>query len=170
MNYKTINYWTDPSARLWEAQASVEERKSLRQKEAIPILNEIKLKLDSIKPRVLPKSHIGKAVLYTHKLWNKLEVYVTDGIYEIDNNGVENAIRPSAVGKKNYLFVGAPDVGQRHAAIYTLIGSCRRLGINPHQYIHSVVKELCGLKVKGLHELDRLTPREWLKSHAASPI
>lgn len=157
-------------SRLRESQASHEERKSLREKEAIPILDEIKVKLDLLQPKVLSKSHIGKAVLYAHKLWNKLEVYVTDGIYEIDNNGVENAIRPSAVGKKNWLFVGAPGVGQRHAAIYTLIGSCRRLGINPHEYIPSVVKELCGLKVKGLQELDRLTPREWLKNQATATV
>ncbi len=153
-------------SRLREVKASLEERKSLRQNEAIPILDEIKVRLDQLHPTVLLKSHIGKAVAYAHKLWKKLIVYVTDGIYEIDNNGVENAIRPSAIGKKNYLFVGAPGVGQRHAAIYTLIGSCRRLAINPHEYIPAVVKELCGLKVKGLQELDRLTPREWLKYQA----
>lgn len=157
-------------AQLREAQAPPEKKKSLRQKEAIAILNEIKVKLDELQPQVLSKSHIGKAVLYAHKLWAKLVVYVTDGIYEIDNNGVENAIRPSAVGKKNWLFVGAPDVGQRHSAIYTLIGSCRRFGINPHEYIPKVVKELCSLKVKGLHELDRLTPREWFQKNAATGI
>ena len=82
----------------------VRERKRIRQKEAVPILNKIKAWLDTKKLQVLPESLIGKAVNYALKLWPRLIKYVDDGNIPIDNNGVENAIRPECLGKKNWLF------------------------------------------------------------------
>jgi hypothetical protein len=67
---------------------------------------------------------------------------VDDGWLEIDNNSCENAIRPTAVGKKNFLFVGHPQAGQRSAVIYSVLGSCRRRGINPAEYLHDVFERL----------------------------
>lgn len=154
----------DIETTLREDHSPPEQTKTVRQQQSLPLLAEIKARLDALLPALVPKSPLGKAVLYAHKLWDRLTLYVEHGQYHIDNNGVENAIRPTALGKKNWLFVGDPAVGHRHAAIYTLLGSARRLGINPHHYIPDIVRQLCGLKVRGLHQLDRLTPSGWLKS------
>jgi hypothetical protein len=85
--------------------------------------------------RVRPTSLLGKAFAYTLSQWQALEVYLNRGDIEIDNNQVENAIRPTAVGKKNWLFIGAPEAGSKAATFYTLIGSCLRRGLNPRDYL-----------------------------------
>jgi hypothetical protein len=85
--------------------------------------------------RVRPTSLLGKALSYALSQWQALEVYRNRGDIEIDNNGVENAIRPTAVGKKNWLFIGAPDAGSKAATFYTLIGSCLRRELNPRNYL-----------------------------------
>ena len=71
---------------------------------------------------------------------------------EIDNNLVENAIRPSALGKKNFLFIGHPDVGERSAVIYTLPGSCRRHGLNPNDYLKDLFTRLPAAKIIQIKE------------------
>ncbi len=85
--------------------------------------------------RVRPTSLLGKALSYALSQWQALEVYGNRGDIEIDNNQVENAIRPTAVGKKNWLFIGAPDAGSKAATFYTLIGSCLRRELNPRDYL-----------------------------------
>lgn len=85
--------------------------------------------------RVRPKSLLGQAISYALSQWQALEVYRDRGNIEIDNNGVENAIRPTAVGKKNWLFIGAPEAGSKAATFYTLLGSCLRRGLNPRDYL-----------------------------------
>ena len=85
--------------------------------------------------RVRPTSLLGRALSYALSQWQALEVYRNRGDIEIDNNGVENAIRPTAVGKKNWLFIGAPDAGSKAATFYTLIGSCLRRELNPRDYL-----------------------------------
>lgn len=94
--------------------------------------------------------------------------YVEDGRLEIDNNLCENAIRPTAVGKKNFLFVGHPEAGQRSAAIYSVLGSCRRHGINPDEYLRDVFERLPKAKTS---EVKSLTPAAWAKTQrtAARP-
>ena len=90
--------------------------------------------------RHLPQSLLGIALDYALGQWKTLEVYLADGRVEIDNNLVENAIRPTALGKKNWLFMGDADAGERGAIIYTVIESCRRRGIDPYAYL----KDVCG--------------------------
>jgi transposase len=85
--------------------------------------------------RVRPTSLLGKALAYTLSQWQALEIYRDRGDIEIDNNQVENAIRPTAVGKKNWLFIGAPEAGSKAATFYTLLGSCLRRGLNPRDYL-----------------------------------
>jgi transposase len=85
--------------------------------------------------RVRPKSLLGQAISYALSQWQALEVYRDRGNIEIDNNGVENAIRPTAVGKKNWLFIGAPEAGSKAATFYSLLGSCLRRGLNPRDYL-----------------------------------
>ncbi len=89
-------------------------------------------------------------------------VYLEDGRIEIDQNLVENAIRPTAIGKKNWLFVGEAGAGQRGAILYSVIESCRRRGIDPMAYLRDVLSRLPSMTN---HQIGHITPANWLKSH-----
>jgi len=154
----------DLERELREKGAEPVQRQAARMEVALPVLKELKLELDKALPLIVPKSHFGKAVSYAHNHWNKMEVYTTNGILEVDNNLCENSIRPSAIGKKNWLFMGSPEAGDRGAVLYSLIGSCRHLGINPHQYLGEVLSKLPSLKVRGIEEVEPLTPSGWLRA------
>ncbi len=93
--------------------------------------------------------------------WRTLEIYLSDGRVEIDNNLVENAIRPTAIGKKNWLFIGEADAGQRSAIVYTLIECCRRRGLNPFAYLRDVLTRLPNMTNRQIPEV---TPEAWSKS------
>jgi transposase len=90
--------------------------------------------------------------------WEELVVYTTDGRFEIDNNPVENSIRPIALGRKNYLFAGDHDAAQRAAVIYTINASCKALDINPLEYIADVLDRVV---VRQLSDIDDLLPWNW---------
>ena len=94
------------------------------------------------RPEVLPKSALGKAIDYTLTLWPKLTLYVDQVHLEIDNNWIENGIRPTAIDKKNWLFIGGEATGQRSAIIYTLIECARRHGHNPEAYLADILERL----------------------------
>ena len=85
---------------------------------------------------------------------------------EIDNNLIENAIRPSALGKKNWLFIGHPSAGERSAVIYSLLGSCRRHGINPFDYLKDLLTRLPSARIT---EIAKFTPAAWAKARAKPP-
>src|SRR5690606_1471637 len=87
----------------------------------------------------LPKSLMGKAIRYALGQWPMLCLFIGEGQVEIDNNLVENAIRPTAVGKKNWLFIGDKEAGWRSAVIYSIITSCRNRGIDPYAYLRDVL-------------------------------
>jgi hypothetical protein len=114
--------------------------------------------------RHLPSSTFGKAISYTLSNWESLIKYVSNGRIEIDNNGVENAIRPTAIGKKNWLFFGDAEAGQRSAVIYTIIESCRRRGIDPHEYLRDV---LTRITESTNWQVGELTPEKWAKTKSA---
>ncbi len=120
-----------------------------------------------------PASSQGIAALQSHQapsasephgkghrlhIWPMLGVYLEDGRVEIDNNLVENAIRPTAIGKKNWLFVGEANAGQRSAIIYSIIESCRRRGIDPHAYLRDVLTRLPHLTNRQIKDI---TPEAW---------
>jgi len=111
-----------------------------------------------------PTSQMGRAILYTLPLWEQLLVYVRDGRIEIDNNLVENAIRPTAIGKKNYLFFGHPEAGERSAILYTLLENCRREGVNPQEYLQDV---LARRLTTPLDQIAQLTPANWAAARRA---
>jgi transposase len=135
-----------------------EQRWGLRQSHSLPILAGLKPRLEELAPRCLPQSPLGKAVRYTLGEWTALQRYTIDGRLEIDNNLTENAIRPSAVGKKNWLFIGHPEAGWRSAVIYSVIASCRRRGIDPWQYVTEMLRRLPGAKITDVPEL---VPARW---------
>ena len=111
-----------------EAKMSAAQRKELRLERSLPVLNAFgKWLADELKTgNILPKSAIGKAITYTVDRWDKLSAYLYDGSLEIDNNLVENAIRPLALGRKNYLFAGSHEAAKRAACIYSFFAMCRK--------------------------------------------
>ncbi|MEN7973899.1 MAG: IS66 family transposase [Verrucomicrobiota bacterium] len=134
------------------------DRAAYRQEHAAAHLGKIKAILDVEKPRQLPQSAFGKAINYTLERWESLNLYLEHGTLEIDNNLVENAIRPTAIGKKNFLFFGSPDAGQTSAVIYSLIETCRKLGINPSDYLRETLDALPVMKQA---EAIDWTPARW---------
>ncbi len=112
-----------------------------------------------IRERVLPKSGLGKACDYLLRFWDPLMRHFETGLTRIDNNLVENAIRPSAIGKKNWLFIGHPDAGQRSAILYSVVVSCQRRGIDPYHYLRDVLTRLP--RMTNQDDLDALTPAHW---------
>ena len=138
--------------------ASAKGRVVRRGAQARPVLRRIHQALLRLRAsgRNLPQGQLGKAITYTLNIWPQLEVYGQDGRIEIDNNGVENAIRPTAIRKKNWLFIGEAEAGQRSAIIYSLIESCRRRGIDPHAWLLDARRRLPGMKN---HQIKELTPQ-----------
>jgi hypothetical protein len=119
--------------------------------------------MELVRGRTLPQGLLGQAIDYALKRWEALTRFVDDGLLEIDNNLIENAIRPSAIGKKNWLFIGHPEAGERSAVIYTLLGSCRRQGINPFDYLKDLFTRLPSAKIT---EIQQFTPSEWASARA----
>ncbi len=107
---------------------------------------------------VLPSSAIGIAIEYTIKRWTKLVEYINHGEAEIDNNIVENSIRPLALGRKNYLFAGSHDSAQRSAMMYSFIGTCKINGINPTHWLYDIFLRI---KDHPINKIEELLPQNW---------
>jgi hypothetical protein len=149
--------------RLRERRASPKLRTVVRQAESRPIMGRIRAILVQWKKsrRHLPQSQMGKAIDYTLTLWDGLSVYLADGRIEIDNNEVENAIRHTAVGKKNWLFIGDAGAGERSAIVFTVIEACRRRGIDPFDYLRDVFTRMPQMDAK---DYPTLVPAAWAVS------
>ena len=160
---KQIQHLYQIEKKLREQKAGPRLRHSVRQSESRPIVARIKkaLMIYKARPSILPQSTLGMAVEYALGQWVGLEVYLTDGRVEIDNNLVENAIRPTAIGKKNWLFIGRVDTGERSAIIYSIIESCRRRGIDPHAYLTDVLERIPDAKTS---DIKNLPPEAWARS------
>jgi hypothetical protein len=141
-----------------ESRLSAEARKELRNQHAPAMLERLHRRLLELEPGrvgspVLPKSPLGKAIRYTLGQWQALVRYLEDGRYEIDTNLVENAIRPSCVGKKNWLFIGHPDAGWRSAVIYSLLITARRYRLDPAAWLSDVLRRIPTCTQANLTEL-----------------
>ena len=136
------------------------QRLEVRQQKAAPIMAKMKTYLDEQydSKQVLPKSAIGIAIGYALGQWKKMERYLNNGMVEIDNNLVENAIRPVAIGRKNYLFAGSEQGAKWGAMIYTFLASAARQEHNPLEYLSDVLRRLPETKTSQLHEL---FPANW---------
>ena len=133
--------------------------RELRQKESLPVLIEMEAWLKKNLIETLPKSSIGQAIAYTMNLWPRLIRYIEDGRYQIDNNLIENSIRPVAIGKKNYMFAGSHDAAQRAAMIYSFMGTCKQNGINPQDWLEDVLQRIPYFKKSD--DLSVLLPSVW---------
>ncbi|MBI2271796.1 MAG: IS66 family transposase [Bacteroidetes bacterium] len=118
-----------------EESYTYEQRHHLRQVKALPVLSELQHWLKGNFNQVTPKGLIGKAILYMVARWTKLYRYTQSGELEIDNNLVENAIRPVAFGRKNYLFAGSHQAAKRAGMVYSLLASCKHNNIEPNTWL-----------------------------------
>jgi transposase len=139
-------------------EADPAERYRFRQEQAPSFWEALKKHAEELQPQLLPKSTLGKAVNYFLSEYEALLGYLQDGRYEIDNNLIENDIRPTAVGRRRWLFIGHPEAGWRSAVIYSILLSCRRRGLNPREYLTNVLARLPSMKITQIHEL---LPAHW---------
>jgi len=137
---------------------SYEERYNFRQRHSVRQLEKIRRWLMKNKAEVLPKSAIGKAIDYTLSLWNRLIRYVDDGRFEIDNNLVENSIRPIAIGRKNYLFAGSHNGAKWAAILYTLLATAELKGLEPKSYLKELLRKIPD---HPMNRLEELLPANW---------
>jgi transposase len=142
-------------------------RQAVRTSQSAMITTRIKkaLRIKLVNQR--PTSTITVAMKYTLSLWPQLVHFIENGRVQIDKNGVENAIRPVAIGRKNYLFFGHPEAGQRSAVMYTLLQCCKRQGINPQEYLHDVLSRLPMMTNQQTHAL---TPARWQEAKRAEKV
>lgn len=133
------------------------QRKKLRLDKSLPAINALgKWLTDQYKSgEVLPQSRMGKAINYTLGRWDQLSVYLMDGALEIDNNLIENSIRPVAIGRKNYLFAGSHEGARRAAAYYSFFAMCKKADVNPREWLRFVLDNLLDTSIK---KLDSLLP------------
>jgi transposase len=136
----------------------------IRREQASPILDEIKQWMIEEYPKVLPGSPIGKAFSYALPLWDNMFYYTLHGHLHIDNNAIENAIRPIALGRKNYMFAGTHQAAQNAAMVYSLFATCTKHDINPQHWLLDVLRKLNDPDYEG--KFSDLLPHRWKKSHA----
>jgi transposase len=150
---KIINvlYRIEDDAR--RADSTSAQRLRLRQKRARRVMSGLRRRIKATVASVRPQTPVGKACLYALGQWDSLQVYLEHGDVPIDNNGVENAIRPCALGKKNFMFIGDVGAGQRSATLYSLLGSCLRRGLNPRDYLHWLFEHLPTATNQTVHTL-----------------
>jgi transposase len=136
-----------------ENRLSPEDRKAYRLDKALPVLESFSNWLKENYAQVLPKSAIGKAMAYTMTRWEQLSNYLLDGLLEIDNNAVENIIRPVALGRKNYLFAGSHQAAQRAAMIYSLLAMAKKAEVNPYEWLKYVFDHIMETNIQKIQDL-----------------
>ena len=153
-----------------EAKLTALEREALRQKECPALLASVKALVVEIGTEALPKSALGKACSYALKQWERLESYAGagHGMVEIDNNWAENAMRPIALGRKNWIQIGSEKAGPKIAAILSVLETCKRLGVNGREYLLGVLPQLSYRATRpglaGVVPIEELTPAGWQRA------
>ncbi len=137
-------------------ELSPEDLMQLRTTQSLPVLEEIKCWLDDAIHTVTPTGKLGEAIHYTSKYWARLMRYCDDGRLPIDNNPVENAIRPFVIGRKNWLFSASEKGAHASAGIYSVIETCRANGLEPYHYLRHILKELP--QAKSVEDYEKLLP------------
>lgn len=136
-----------------EEELRLEDILKLRQKKSVLIITSLKKYFDEQLSLLLPKSLTGKSVAYSLKLWKRISVFLENPQVLIDNNLIENSIRPLALGRKNYLFAGSHKVAQNTAMMYSFFGSCHLQEIEPYNWLKSTLEKILDHKANKLHEL-----------------
>ena len=140
---------------------SVDARRELRARAAIPVLDKVEAYLTTLAPRAVPKSTLGKAVTYARNQWAALRRYTDDGRLTIDNNVSERTLRHQAIGRKNWLFLGNEAAGPRAAVLYTILAGAKRHRIEPWAYVHDLLLRLHADD----SSLEEMLPDRWAAAH-----
>lgn len=119
------------------------------------MLQALKHWLDALQPKVLGNSGLAGAIAYAQKRWDALARVLDDGRYPLDNNPAENAIRPIAIGRKNWLFAGSESAGKRAATLMSLLATAKANGLEPHAWLVDVLTRLPTTKAR---DIDTLLP------------
>ena len=136
-----------------EENLNAEQRRKRRLDQALPIIHQMTEWIVEQYVKVLPQSTIGKALAYCINRWGPLCNYLLDGSLEIDNNLTENALRPVALGRKNYLFAGSHNGAKRAALFYTFTANCKKHQVNPQEWFKYVMENILDHPVAQLHQL-----------------
>lgn len=149
-------------SRLRKQKAGPALRNAIRESESRPILRRLFNVLEKmfISRKYKPQSLTGTALSYALRQKEGLQIYVDLGLVDIDNNGAENSIRPTALGRKNWLFIGDEKAGWRSAVMYTILSSCKANNIDPYAYLKDVLERLPHMTNQELHQI---TPAAWSK-------
>ena len=130
-----------------------DQRKQYRNDQVRPILNDMKSFAEKASLEVTPKSQIGKAVGYLLSQMHKMESILDHGNVEMDNNLIENKIRPLALGRKNYMFAGSHDGANRLAMMYSFMATCKANGINPYEWLKETLEQIADSKLSNLNKM-----------------
>ncbi len=144
-----------------EQNLSFDEIKTVRQEQTVPILGSLGKWMKEQYIHAIPKSSIGKALGYSIERWEKLSRYTENGMLNIDNNPVENSIRPIAIGRKNYLFAGSHEAAKRSGMLYSLLGTCKMHGIEPYAWLKDALQRIA---THPINKINQLLPHRWNKS------
>ena len=144
-----------------EQNLSFDEIKTVRQLQSVPILTSLGKRMKDEYMQVTPKSTIGKALAYSIERWEKLSLYTENGMLNIDNNPVENSIRPVAIGRKNYLFAGSHEAAKRSGMLYSLLGTCKMHSVEPYLWLRDVLKKIADHPI---NQIAQLLPHHLKKS------
>jgi len=144
---------------------SADDRRALRQTVALPILARMKARFDEVRPTLRPTSKLAEAIDYVLNRWEALVRYTSDGRIRIDNNIIERLLRPVAIRRKNYLFMGSEKGGQTAATLYTLVQSARRNCVDVWPYLTDVLRRIAAIVPGDTAALEALLPDRWLAEH-----
>lgn len=144
--------------RLFEIERTItgmppDHRKRVRQEQSVPLLETLRTEMETVLSKISQKSTLAQAIRYATSRWPSLTRYTTDGRLEMTNNAAERAMRPIALGRKNYLFAGSDTGGIRAATIYTLIETAKMNGINPESYLRDIIARIADHPINRIQEL-----------------
>jgi len=143
-----------------DGKPDYDRRKAMRQEKAYPEIRKFETWMEVNLLKCGPKSLMEVAISYTYRIIKKLSIYITDGRYKIDDNMVENSIRPLAIGRKNYLFCGDDDAAQRAAVVYSLLATCKAHGVDERVWLEDVLRRMPEYEL-GKKDFTDLLPGNW---------
>lgn len=148
-----------------EAGLSPEERKAKRNELARPIMEAMKVWMETEGIKYSESSQIGKAITYAYTRWGNMMHYLDDGRLLLDNNLAENEIRPITLGRKNYLFCGNHEAAGNMCIVHSLLATCRNHDVNPRLYLNDIISRMPYMTKATHKELVELLPHRWKLQH-----
>ena len=148
-----------------EANLSADERKTKCNELARPIMEAMKLWMETEGIKYSESSQIGKAITYAYTRWDNMMHYLDDGRLLLDNNLAENEIRPITLGRKNYLFCGNHEAAMNMCIVNSLLATCRNHDVNPRLYLNDIISQMPYMTKETHEELVELLPHKWKALH-----